>query len=151
MSALQIIQSNCARSVQPIKSVQTWASESILKPVSRKRLLLKLSSALKIARDHQANGLPAGSSEYAQIHTQCLLLVDDFAAKWNLDKQQLLVQLPALGALERMTRTSLRNNSSSPKVALVAIALVALPVMAGVTTGLYSSVHAHIIRWLGGQ
>jgi hypothetical protein len=139
----------------PLGVVHSWASKTVgalVKPLSRKRLILKLSAALKIAQDHQANGLPAGSAEYSQIYQQCLNLIDAYVDTWGVDRDELIVQMPALGALERMTHAVvIHPKAAAPYVLLGFIALIVLPVLAGLVTGVYGVVHAFIIHLFGGS
>lgn len=156
---IRVDRANCEVSVDvpSMSDIRSWTSSktsavknAVVKPLARKRLILRLSNALKIAQDHQANGLPPGSNEYSQLHVQCLRLIDEYAADWDVDRHELMIQLPALGALERMAHpTPVSPKAVLPYIWMGAAAIFVLPILLGLASGLYAIVHGVLCHLFG--
>lgn len=133
----------------------TAAPESVkttlIKPLSRKRLILSLSKVLSMAKGHEANGLPAGAKEYQILLDESNKLVDAYSAKWNIPRATLDAQLPALIVLEKMNHPVSGPAGKAPGIAIGALVLgLILPLLGGTFVGFWHVSYTFIVRHFGG-
>jgi len=124
----------------------TWRRDS-----SRKKLKRTLARIIQISQDHEANGVKAGDAIFQTLHAKALSLCDEYCQKWNLDRRALEVELPSLRQLRLSAHPeNLTAAHKGPVVVFGLLAIVALPLIIGVWTGLFGVGQHWIAHLLGG-
>src|ERR1700730_14727923 len=69
--------------------------------LEKRRLESKLEAILRSAKGHESNGLSAGDHQYKLLQNHAEAICKDFAERWEIDRDLLTAQIPALCKLNR--------------------------------------------------
>jgi hypothetical protein len=117
----------------------------------RNALKRTLARIICICQDHEANGVKAGDPIFQTLHAKALSLCDEYCRKWNLDRNALETELPVLRVLRLSAHPeNLTAAHKGPVVVFGLLAIVALPLIIGVWTGLFGVGQRWIAHLFGG-
>jgi hypothetical protein len=117
----------------------------------RNSLKRTLARIIEICKDHEANGLKAGDPIFKTLHVKSIELCDEYCQKWNLDRNSLETELPSLRQLRLSAHPeNLTAAHKGPVVVFGLLAIVALPLIIGVWTGLFGVGQRWIAHLFGG-
>jgi len=124
----------------------TWRRDS-----SRKKLKRTLARIIGICQDHEANGVKAGDPIFQTLHAKAVSFCDEYCRKWNLDRNSLETELPSLRQLRLSAHPeNLTAAHKGPVVVFGLLAIVTLPLIIGVWTGLFGVGQRWIAHLFGG-
>ena len=128
-----------------------WFKQKLVRPFSRKSTIRKLARIFDIAKDHQANGVPAGHALYKTLYQQALEVAAEYSAEWQLDQATLFAQIPSLPQLRKLADPAVEQAGSKGGIAVLGIiGIVAVPLIIGAWSGLFSVGYRFILHHFGG-
>jgi hypothetical protein len=101
------------------------------------RLEAKLESILRSAQGHESNGLPAGEFQYQLLQRHAETICEEFARRWEIDRDLLTAQIPALRRLSGLAQPQPKRLITGLVLLLVISAPVVL-FLIGIIGGLVS-------------
>jgi hypothetical protein len=117
---------------------------------ARNKLKRTLARIIQISQDHEANGVKAGDKVFQQLYDKAMTLCAEYCETWHLDRELLETELPSLRQLRLAAFPEVMTAGHKAPVAIFGfIAVVALPLIIGVWTGLFG-VGQHWIKHLFG-
>jgi hypothetical protein len=103
----------------------------------KRRLESKLETILRSAQGHESSGLPAGDPQYRLLQEHAETICEDFAERWEIDRDLLTAQIPALCRLKRLAQVAPKRSTAGLVLLLVTSAPVVL-FLIGIIGGLVS-------------
>jgi hypothetical protein len=91
----------------------------------KRRLEGKLETILRSAQGHESNGLLAGDVQYQLLQGHAETICKDFAERWEIDRDLLNAQIPALCKLNRLAQPTPKRSTSG----LVFLLVISAPVV----------------------
>jgi hypothetical protein len=70
----------------------------------RRHLEAGLASLLQAANGHEARGLAPGSASYLVLNRESQLLIDAYCDRWQVSRDRLQAELPALAKLDQLAQ-----------------------------------------------
>ncbi len=96
----------------------------------RRHLEASLASLLQAANGHEGRGLAPGSALYLVLHRESQLLTAAYCERWQVSRDQLHAELPALGKLAQLAQPRSPRAAVS-KAALVVLAAIGISILIG--------------------
>jgi len=103
----------------------------------KRRLESKLETILRSAQGHESSGLSPGDSQYRLLHDHAETICKEFAGRWEINRDLLIAQIPALCKLNRLAQPSPKRSTTG----LVLLFVISTPVVLfiiGIIGGLMS-------------
>ena len=117
----------------------------------RSALKRTLARIICVCQDHEANGVKAGDPIFQTLHAKAVSLSDEYCRKWNLDRNLPETELPSLRQLRLSAHPeNLTAAHKGPVVVFGLLAIVTLPLIIGVWTGLFGVGQRWIAHLFGG-
>jgi hypothetical protein len=85
----------------------------------------KLETILRSAQGHESNGLTAGAVQYKLLQDHAETICKEFAERWEIDRNLLTAQIPALCRLNRLAQPAPKRSTSG----LVLLFVISAPVV----------------------
>ena len=108
----------------------------------KRRLESKLETILRSAQGHESNGLPAGDQQYKLLQDHAETICKDFAQRWEIDRNLLTAQIPALCKLNRLAQPTPKRSITG--IVLFVISAPVLLFLIGIIGG-FLSLGFHLI------
>ena len=125
-----------------------WLARKVKQPIERRKLVRVVAQYCSMARDHEANGTPAGAHAYQLLCSAADQAVDAYGEKWAIDRKTLDAQLPSLNNLRKLAYPQTQGKAGLAVFGLVLA--VVLPLLAGAWCGLFPVAYGWVFRHLGG-
>jgi hypothetical protein len=109
----------------------------------KRRLESKLETILRSAQGHESNALPAGDVQYQLLQDHAETICKEFAGHWEIDRDLLTAQIPALCRLNRLAQPNPKKSITGLVLLLVISAPVVL-FLIGIISG-FLSLGFHLI------
>jgi len=106
------------------------------RPFAQYALKSDLSSLVSMARDHEANGLPAGHEHYRLLYALACKKADAYGELRGVDSEQLRAELASIEVLKRLAYPGVQRLKLGALICAVSIVL--FPIAVGVSSGMVS-------------
>jgi hypothetical protein len=117
----------------------------------RNALKRTLARIICMCQDHEANGVKAGDPIFQTLHAKAVSLCDEYCRKWNFDPNLLETELPSLRVLRLAAHPERVTAAHKAPLAIFGfIAVVALPLIIGAWTELFTVGQRWIMQLFGG-
>jgi len=117
------------------------------RPFAQYALKSDLSSLVSMARDHEANGLPAGHEHYRLLYALACKKAAAYGELRGVDSEQLRAELASLEVLKRLAYPGAQHLKLGALICAVGIVLV--PIAVGVSSGMVSLGYRWVLHLFG--
>ena len=121
----------------------------IQRPFEARGLKSDLSKLVSMAKDHEANGLPAGHEYYVTLHKLASEKAAAYAALRGVDEKQLRAELASLEVLRRLAEPGAQKAKAG--VLAILLGIVLIPIAIGFGSGMVSMGFHWALRLFGGH
>ena len=116
----------------------------------RNKLQRTLARIIQISQDHEANGVPTGDRIYQHLYDKALELCHGYFDEWHLDRDNIEIEIPCMRQLRLAASPEAPTVTVTSRVFFGLLAVIALPLIIGVWTGLFGIGQAWIRHLFGG-
>lgn len=117
------------------------------RPFAQYALKSDLSSLVSMARDHEANGLPAGHEHYRLLYALACKKADAYGELRGVDSEQLRAELASIEVLKRLAYPGVQRLKLGALICAVSIVL--FPIAVGVSSGMVSLGYRWVLHLCG--
>ena len=117
------------------------------RPFAQYALKSDLSSLVSMARDHEANGLPAGHEHYRLLYALACKKADAYGELRGVDSEQLRAELASLEVLKRLAYPGVQRLKLGALICAVSIVL--FPIAVGVSSGMVALGYRGVLHLVG--
>ena len=117
------------------------------RPFAQYALKSDLSSLVSMARDHEANGLPAGHEHYRLLYALACKKADAYGELRGVDSEQLRAELASIEVLKRLAYPGVQRLKLGALICAVSIVL--FPIAVGVSSGMVSLGYRWVLHLFG--
>src|ERR1017187_3175488 len=123
------------------------ALRGVQRPFAQCALKSDLSSLVSMARDHEANGLPAGHEHYRLLYALACKKAAAYGELRGVDSEQLRAELASIEVLKRLAYPGVQRLKLGALICAVSIVL--FPIAVGVSSGMVSLGYRWVLHLCG--
>src|ERR1035438_7110153 len=135
---------------EPILDTQLGWWASWLRDRARNKLQRTLARIIQISQDHESNGVPSGDPIYQSLHGKALALCHGYFDEWHLNRDNIEIEIPCMRQLRLSAYPEASAVTGSSRVFFGFLAVIVLPLVIGVWTGLFGIGQRWIMHLFGG-
>ena len=117
---------------------------------ARNKLQRTLARIIQISQDHEANGVKPGDHIYQHLYNKALALCHGYFDTWHLNRDHIEIEIPCMRQLRLAAYPEASAVTGSSRVFFGFLAVIVLPMVIGVWTGLFGIGQRWIMHLFGG-
>jgi hypothetical protein len=117
---------------------------------ARNKMQRTLARIIQISQDHEANGVKPGDRIYQHLYSKALALCHGYFDTWHLNRDHIEIEIPCMRQLRLAAYPEASTVTGSSRVFFGFLAVIVLPLVIGVWTGLFGIGQRWIMHLFGG-
>jgi hypothetical protein len=135
---------------EPVPNTKLSWWQSWWRDRARNKLQRTLARIIQLSQDHEANGVKPGDHIYQHLYNKALALCHGYFDTWHLNRDHIEIEIPCMRQLRLAAYPEASAVTGSSRVFFGFLAVIVLPMVIGVWTGLFGIGQRWIMHLFGG-